>query len=147
MRGHKGNSETVMPNASITRAGLFPPPMPGMGTKTKTPATRASVKRKPNSVAVERIRSPPIAAQVPQYADGVGAHLVEHPGQREDEGAQKSEQARDGVESRVLDGGDDLDQADQNAHHEAHGEQRQRQPEGRHEGLPENLSDEFGGHV
>src|ERR1039458_1481519 len=117
MRGHKGNSETVMPNASITRAGLITPPMPGMGTKTKTPATRASVKRKPSRVAVERTRSPPIAAQVPQDADGVGAHSVEHPRQREDEGAQKSEQARDGVEGRVLNRGDDLDQADEDAHY------------------------------
>src|ERR1017187_10406870 len=89
----------VMPKAGMARAGLTRP-APGIGTKTKTPATRASVRRKPRRVAVETSRSPPIAAQVAENSGGVGTHSVEHPRQRNDKNAEEDQQGRGQPEGR-----------------------------------------------
>jgi hypothetical protein len=54
MCGHSGNSAMVMPRARMARAGLTTPPMPGMGTKTKTPATRPASEGSPEELRWKR---------------------------------------------------------------------------------------------
>ena len=56
-------------------------------------------------------------------------------GMRQNESRQEGAQPRDGAEPAVLNRGDDLNQADDNARDKPHGQQRSRQPERRHQGL------------
>src|SRR5581483_5341884 len=111
-----------------------------MGTNTKTPATRARVSKKPSSVAVDRTRSPRIAAEVSQDRNRIGGHLGEHPGKGEQECPEKRDQPRDGGKACVLNRGDDLDEAHNNSRDETDNEQRSAQPEGRHQALPQDLN-------
>src|SRR3954463_14208107 len=98
MCGHCEDNAIVMPRLSMMRAGLITELNPGIGTNTKTPATRTSVNRKPNRVDVEKTSSPPIAAEVSENRHRVRAHLLHHPRQRQDERAEECEQPGDGVE-------------------------------------------------
>src|ERR1035437_6090449 len=107
--GHWGNRARVTLTERTTRARSAPDFMPGSGRNTNTPPIRASVSKKPSRVAMESCSSPCIAAQVPQDPYGVRHELLEHPGQRQNEGRQESHQARNGVEPAVLDGSDNLD--------------------------------------
>src|SRR5271157_1012788 len=130
--GHSGKSATVMPSESMTRAGLSALFTPGSGTKRNTPLTRTSVSRKPSSTPVESAVSPCIAAEISQRHDGVSGDLLQHPGQRQNERAEESQQPRNGIEGGVLNRGQDLDEAHRDARDEAHRQQRRAQPEGRH---------------
>src|SRR5581483_4525149 len=78
--GQYGNMTIAMLSESMMRAWFDRELIPGIGTNTNTPATRASVSRKPMSVAVDSDSSPRIAAEVPQNGNGVRRHFGEHPG-------------------------------------------------------------------
>src|SRR5690242_20511349 len=145
--GQYGNSATAMLSASTIRAWSARDPMPGIGTKMNTPPIRATVRRNPSKVEVERTISPCIPAQIPQDENRVRRDFGEHPWHREKEGPQERDQARNRAEAGVLDRGDDLDQADDDAGHEADHQQRGAQPERRHQALPQNLDYEFGRHA
>src|SRR5947199_10207315 len=77
---HREDSAMVKPIASAARAGSAAPRTPGSGTKISAPPTRASASRKPYSVPVESARLTGIAAQVPEYGNGVRPHLLQQPG-------------------------------------------------------------------
>src|SRR5947209_1262546 len=144
--GHTGKSEIVIPSARMTRIGLSMLLVPGMGMNTKTPETRISVKRKPITVEALSRGSGSIPAQVPQDQNRVGGQLLEHPGQRQDERAEKGQQTRNGAERRVLNRRQDLDQADDDTDDESDDQERRGQPERRHQRLAENLDYELRGH-
>src|SRR5690242_6670992 len=81
--GQYGNNAIAMLTDKTTRAWLDRALIPGIGTNTNTPATRASVIKKPSSVDVDSTSSPRIAAQVPQDRNRVRRHLRKHPRQRQ----------------------------------------------------------------
>src|ERR1035438_4443538 len=120
------------------RAMSAPDFMPGSGRNTNTPPIRAKVTRKPSRVAVGSCSSACIAAEIPQYPDGVRHELLKHPGQRQHECRQESAEARNGIEPGVRNRSDNLDETDDDPRRESHGEQGGRQPECHHEGLPQN---------
>src|SRR5438309_7758251 len=113
--GQYGASATVMLMAMMIRAISMPVRIPGSGTNTKTPATRASVNRKPSSVAVGTDSSPCIPAQVSEDRHRVRRHLLYHPGQGDQEAHQERAQPRNGAEGGVLNRRHDLQQAHRDA--------------------------------
>src|SRR5579871_1588480 len=146
-RGQHEKSARVTPRDRMTRAGPTLLDMPGIGTNTNTPATRTSVNKKPIKTAISISTSPRIAANIAQNGDRIRDHLLSDPGQRNDKGCQKCNQPRNRIERGILDGGQDLNDADDNAHYKSNGQQRRRHPKRHHQRLAQDLDHQLRCHA
>src|SRR5579883_1413012 len=136
---HSGQRMMVNASERTIFAASGTPLSAATGRNAITQEMRASVNRKPSRVANVNSESACIAAQVPHDGDRVIHALVDHPRHQHQAAREKRHQARDRVESAVLNGSDHLNQADHDARHETDGQQRRRNPEGSHEHMADDV--------
>src|ERR1700676_1198933 len=90
--GQSGISASVMLVASAARTTSGPALMPGSGTNTNTPDTRASTRRNAYKEPVSSLSSVPILGDVGKHGGCIRSELVEHPGHQEHEASQERSQ-------------------------------------------------------
>src|SRR5580692_9613410 len=100
--GHRGASARVKLTDSAIRATSGPALIPGKGTKTNVPATRASVSRNAYRVPASSVSSVPILRDVRENPGGVRDDLFQHPRHQNDKTSEKGGQARKRAEGRIL---------------------------------------------
>jgi len=87
--GQRAASANVTAAENATRAWVGAAETPGIGVNASAPLTRASVSRKPYSVAADNVRLMGIARQVPQYRRSVCHALFEHPRHQQQQAEEK----------------------------------------------------------
>src|SRR5437016_4597103 len=142
--GQRGNNANVVTSESTTREAAGPADTPGRGRNRKMPAMRASTSANEYSVETRRARSMCITAEVAENARCVRGHVLQHPGQQDQETSQEGSEAWNGAESRVLKRGHDLHKIHHDAHHEADQQQRCANQESGPESLAHGVNYRFG---
>src|SRR5689334_7736584 len=110
------------------RAAWGPSLTPGIGRNTNAPATRDSTRRNPYNVESESVTLTGITSQIAQNGNGIRHDSLEHPRHEQNQAQQKGNQPGNGVEGRVLDGRDNLDETHYDSRHEADYQHRRAHP-------------------
>src|SRR5271166_3031604 len=137
--GHSGIRQSVSVKARTTRLILGPAFIPGKGTNTRNPDTRARASRKLYKTRKSMATSVCIAAEVPEKGGGIRNELRGHPWKKNQESKEECHQLGHRSKAVVLDGRDDLNQTDDYTRAKTEGQQRHAQTKGRHERLMEQI--------